>query len=502
MRAPGRRFRRLGTSLGALAVVAVAVLVAAGHSGGSGSARASAGSGRASDVAAGARDLRPPQVTVFDRAAGLAPGLVFLGAKDTESRPNKPSGPLIVDNQGRPVWFRPAPPGEVAGDLRVQSYQGRPVLTWWQGKSIGGAGHGEGEDIIADTSYHVIARVPAGNGYKADQHSFTLTPQGTALITAYHETRTNLSSVGGPANGLVYDGIVQEVDIATGRVVFEWHSLDHVPLTDSYQPVPADPNTAYDYFHVNSVSLDTDGNLLISGRHTWTVYKVDRQTGRIIWRLGGKHSDFRLGPGVRFAWQHNPVAAGKDTLRIFDNESNGIRVGPQSRVITVHLDPRLRTATLVESVEHPGGLSVPSQGNSERLPNGDLFVGWGRLGRFSEFSPDGRLLFDARLTPGYDSYRAFRFPWSGNPTTSPTAAAKRDGTDTIVDAIWNGATDVARWRVLAGPDPGALEPAGSVAWDGLDTKALVSTSAKWVAVAAEDAAGHTVGSSAPVRVAP
>jgi len=367
------RLRRGGIALGAIGIAAVVLLSTSRHPTGSGSA--SAGAAPASAVSA----LRPPKVTVLHRAAGLAPGLIFLAAKDRSPSPGEQDGPLVVDDRGRPVWFKPLPSGQVASDFRIQRYQGRPVLTWWQARSIGGAGHGEGEDVIADTSCHVIARVQAADGYRADQHSFRLTPQGTALITAYHETPRDLSSVGGPRDGKVYDGIVQEIDVATGRVLLDWHSLDHVPLSDSYEPVPKRPDRPYDYFHVNSVSLAADGNLVISGRHTWTVYEVDRYTGRINWRLGGKQSDFRLGPGVRFAWQHDPVSTGLDTLRIFDNESNGRPVSPSSRIITVRLDHRTRTATLVRSIEFPGGLSVPSQGNSERLSNGDLFVGWGRV---------------------------------------------------------------------------------------------------------------------------
>ena len=503
---PRHPIRRVVSSLGALAIVGVAVLVASGQSGGSASARPGAGSASGASAravprpAAHAHDLRPPTVTVLDRATGLAPGLIFLGAKDLSAPREKRGGPLIVDDLGRPVWFRPLPPGQVASDVRVQHYQGRPVLTWWQGRSIGGAGHGDGEGVIADSSYNVIAHVRAGDGYQADQHSFVLTPQGTALITAYHETRRDVSVVGGSPDGKVYDGIVQEIDVASGRVLFEWHSLDHVPLDESYQRVPKDPNRPYDYFHINSVGLDHDGNLLISSRHTWTVYKVDRHTGQIVWRLGGKRSDFEPGRGVPFAWQHDPVSAGRDTLRIFDNESNGTPLRPQSRVITLRIDPQERTATLLQSIEHPDGLSVPSQGSSERLPNGNLFVGWGRLGRFSEFGADERLLFDATLPPGYDSYRAYRFSWTGQPTTPPTASAHRDGPDIAVDASWNGATGVARWRILAGPDPGALEPVGSVAWNGLETSALAATHANWVAVAAEDRSGHTLAASAPVRV--
>jgi hypothetical protein len=495
MSAPDRRsrlVRRWASAVGALAVVGVAALVAAGDFGDSGAASASA---------PGVPDLRPPQITVLRHAAGLGPGLIVLGAKNRSPGPREQAGPLIVDDLGRPIWFRPLPPGQVASDVRVQRYQGRPVLTWWQGTTLGGAGHGEGEGVIADSSYHVIAHVRAGHGYFADQHSFVLTPQGTALIEAYHQTRADLSSVGGSRDGEVYDGIVQEIDLATGRVLFEWHSLDHVPVADSYEPAPGDPNIPYDYFHLNSVGLSSDGNLLISSRHTWTVYEVDRHTGRIIWQLGGKHSDFKLGPGARFAWQHNPMPVGSDELRIFDNESNGTPVKPVSRVITLRLDQQHKTATLVNSIEHPARLSAPSQGNSEQLPGGNLFVGWGRLGRFSEFRPDGRLLLDAVFPPGYDSYRAYRFPWTGHPSSKPVVAARHDGPGSTVDAFWNGATDVARWRILAGSGPSALHPVASVAWNGLDTKAHLQRRAGWVEVAGENAAGQTVATSAPVRAA-
>jgi hypothetical protein len=480
----------IGT-LGGLALLAVAGLVAVGNFGDSGAASASA---------PGVPDLRPPRITVLDHAPGLGSGLILLGAKNRSPGPGEQAGPLIVDDLGRPVWFRPLPPGQVASDVRVQRYQGRPVLTWWQGTTLGGAGHGQGEGVIADSSYHVIAHVHAGHGYFADQHTFLLTPQNTALIEAYHQTRRDLRSAGGSRSGAVYDGIVQEIDLSTGRVLFEWHSLDHVPVADSYETAPHNPNTPYDYFHINSVGLAPDGNLIVSSRHTWTVYEIDRHTGRIIWRLGGKHSDFRLRPRARFAWQHNPVPVGTDMLRIFDNESNGNPVKPASRIITLRLDRQRRTATLVKSIEHPDHLSAPSQGNSEQLSDGDLFVGWGRLGRFSEFSPDGRLVLDAVFPPGYDTYRAYRFPWTGHPSPPPAVAARRDGPDTTVDAFWNGATDVARWTILAGPDPGSLEPVDSVAWNGLDTTTQLARHTRWVEVAAEGASGQTLATSAPVRV--
>jgi len=385
----------------------------------------------------------------------------------------------------------------VVTDFRVQHYHGNAVLTWWQGIGIGG---GEpGVDYIADSSYHVIATVHAGNGLDADGHEFVLTPQGTALVTIYHGVPYDLSSLGGPKNGTVLEGVVQEIDVATGRVIFEWHSLDHVPLAESYAPVP--PDEPYDYFHINAVNLDNDGNLLISGRHTWTVYKVDRQTGQILWRLGGKRSDFSLGSGVRFAWQHDPLPAGENTIRLFDNGSDGSnQVSPHSRVIWIRLDTATLTATLEKGIAHPAGLLVASQGNAQALDNGDTFVGWGSLDRVSEFDPQGKLIFDATIPGGNDTYRGYRFQWTGQPDTLPTATAHHRGRrKTIVYAVWNGATGVVRWRILAGRSAAKLRPVRTAAWNGLDTAIRIAGAPKQVRVVALDARGSVIAMSKPIR---
>ena len=238
-------------------------------------------------------------------------------------------------------------------------------------------------------------------------------------------------------------------------MLFEWHSLDHVPLSESQAPVPTSAATPYDYFHVNAVNLDEHGDLLIDARNTWTVYDVDRHSGKINWRLGGKASDFTLGPGVAFAWQHNPLPAGHDTIRLFDNEA-APAVRQHSRVIWIHLDQRRKTATLVRSIEHPDGLLAGSQGNSQALDDGHTFVGWGATGRVSEFDEDGALLFDASVPTGWDTYRGYRAEWEGDPDADPVATAQHAGASTTVHAIWNGATDVSDWRVLAGPDASSL----------------------------------------------
>jgi len=357
---------------------------------------------------------KPPQVTVLQNSPGQADGLIFIAPKGAGigggPQPG-PVGPEIVDSTGRVIWCSSITNGQVAADFRVQSYRGKPVLTWAQQSNFGKLAGATSVNYILDDTYHILATVKAGTGLNADAHDFLLTPQGTALITIYDVVTADLSSVGGPKNAPVWEGSIQEIDIATGKVIFEWHSLGKVGLDESYWPLPDLPEKAWDYIHINGIALDDDGNLLLSARHTSSVYKLDRHTGAVIWRLGGKKSDFLFGPGAAFWFQHDPVIAGPNTLRIFDNEVNPKPVLPASRVIWLKLDPSTKTATLIRSLDHPDHLSALSQGSAQPLDNGNTFVGWGEPGRLSEFDSNGRLIFDATLPKGYDTYRAYRFRW-------------------------------------------------------------------------------------------
>ncbi len=358
----------------------------------------------------------PPPVTVLTSGPGNGTGDIFISPYgDTASYQN---GPEILSPSRRVVWFHPVPAGQEASDFRAQRYQGQPVLTWWQGTGLGGLSNGT--DYIYNDHYQQIATVQAGNGYTADGHEFLITPWNTALILAYTTATANLTAIGGPADQEVIDGVVQEIAIRTGRVLFQWNSADHVPYSASEQPLPASASTPWDWFHVNAVHLDSHGNLLIDARDTWATYDVSRRTGKILWTLGGKQSSFavRAAPGQVldsageiFAWQHDPDQVGPDTYTLFDDESSGIPLLPVSRAVTVRLDFRTRTATLVASDDQPAALVASSQGNAQTTGAGDLFVGWGNLPYFSEFSPSGRLVFNAELPAGVNSYRAYRLPW-------------------------------------------------------------------------------------------
>ncbi len=438
-------------------------------------------------------DLKPPVLTVGERKAGTAPGLVFLAPK----RKSGQSGATILDANGDYVWFKPSPKGVVIDDFRVQRYRGEPVLTWWEGKT-NDRGYGQGSWVIADSSYHEIARIRAGDGLEGDLHELELTDEGTALIPIYDVVKQDLSSVGSPKDGEAVDSMIQEVDIATGKVLWTWHSLDHVALTESHAGPPQKNRFPYDYFHINSIDVDSDGNLLVSARNTWAIYKLDRKTGDVLWRLGGYRSDFALGDGVRFAWQHDARRQPDGTITLFDNESTP-KVGDHSRVLRLAVDEASRKVSAVHVFEHPAGLLAFAEGNAQALPGGQTFVGWGMGRRVSELGADGELLFDVKLPKDADTYRAYRFAWDGEPTNLPALAATRDGATVTVSASWNGATAVTAWKVLAGPNPDALTAVTTAHRKGFETPISVKTDAPYVAVQAL-AGDHVLATSKALRV--
>ena len=375
-------------------------------------------------TASAATPTVPPPLTVLTSHAGGSRNDIFL--TPTGDATTYANGPEILDRSGNVVWFHAIPQGQTAADFRVQRYHGQPVLTWWQGTGLGGLS--TGTDYIYNDHYQPIATVNAGNGLSADGHEFLITPHNTALILSYQRATADLTSIGGPPNQTVIDGVVQEIDIATGRVLFQWNSADHVPYSQSEQPLPASASTPWDWFHVNAVHLDTDGNLLIDARDTWTTYKVNARTGATIWQLGGKASSFalRAAPGQSlnqageiFAWQHDPEAIGHDEYTFFDNESAGVAntgVGStaefaNSRVVRVRLDERRRTATLEQSDNQPEGLTASSQGNGQFLADGGEFVGWGNLNYLSQFDRTGQVVFNAELPTGVNTYRAYLLAW-------------------------------------------------------------------------------------------
>lgn len=324
-----------------------------------------AGDPRAVQHYSSAPTMTPSTVRITTAAKpGASPGYLFLAPYQGKGS----AGPMIADQQGNLVWFAPLPAGVDATNFQVEQYQGKPVLTWWQGRIIQ-VGFGEGEDVIYDSSYRRIATVRAGNGYRADLHEIRITPQGTAWIDVFDPIHANLSGVHGPANGILTDSVVQQIDIKTGLVMWEWHALGHIPLAESDNPVPQ--SYPWDYAHLNSVDPGPSDDVLVSVRNTSTLYDVDVRTGAILWRLGGRHSNFRQGPGTRFYWQHDAEFQPGGLISVFDNGSSPPKE-KQSRGLLLRADIFSHTVSLVKQfVNSAKTLLAESQNNMLSLPAGN-----------------------------------------------------------------------------------------------------------------------------------
>jgi hypothetical protein len=432
-------------------------------------------------------DLRPPVLTVRHRARGTSPGYLFIAPS---SGPGQ-RGALIFDETGEPVWFHPVTP-VTATAFRASTLRGKPVLTWWEG-TYSNEGLGRGVYVVVDDSYRQVARIHAGGYRDGDLHEFLLTDEGTALVTKNEAVRQNLSAYGGAADGLLYGGVVQEIAVPSGRVLFEWRSLDHVELSESH----ARPNeNHFDYFHVNSVDVDHDGHLLVSARNTWAVYKVHRRTGEILWRLGGRKSDFAMGPGTITAWQHDARSHDRGRLiSIFDNGA-APQVQTQSRGLLVRLDTERMRATLVRTFKHrPNRIVSKFMGSVQLLPDGGAVMGWGSEPFVTEFDRAGRIRFEALLPDGGQNYRAFRFPWIATPVAPPVLSAgvvrRRRG----LFASWNGSTEVRAWQLRYGATAGDLQDGGATPRSGFETFLERPPGTRFAQVIALDAKSRPIGRS-------
>jgi Arylsulfotransferase (ASST) len=453
------------------------------------------GDARAVQHYSSAPSLTPSTVRITTKAKpGAASGKLLLAPYQGKGTP----GTMIAEQDGSLVWFKPLPAGVSATNLQVQQYQGKPVLTWWQGRILR-VGFGQGAIEIYNSSYQHLATVRAGNGYHADLHEIHLTPEGTMWSDSFNPIEMSLSSVHGNSRGVLTDSIIQQLDVKTGLVMWEWHALGHIPLSESNNPVPKS-SYPWDYVHMNSISPGPDGDVLLSSRNTWALYDVDIASGQIRWRLGGKRSSFRLGGGTREYWQHDAQWQPGGLISVFDNGSTPPKE-KQSRGLLLKPDPAGRAVSLLRAFTNPSRtLLAASQGNMLSLPGGNWLMGYGGLPNFTEYDSSGHVVLDGSLGKNVQDYRTYLAPWTGTPTTRPSLAVKSAGGGAVNVAVsWNGATQVASWRVLAGSSSGSLAPVASVARTGFETTIKASTAGPYFAAQALDGAGTVLGTSATVK---
>jgi hypothetical protein len=434
-------------------------------------------------------DLKPAAVTVTHVPHGIASGDLFLGP---QAGPDQ-NGLEILNSVGHLVYFQPVPHGDIATDFRTQTYDGHPDLTWWQG-TVNTSGIGRGVDEIENSSYQHVAAVHAGNGLNSDLHEFQFGPGATAWVTAYAPVVWDASKVkGGSRRQIVWDAVAQEIDLKTGLVLYQWDSLDHVALGASYEPVPHSSADPWDYFHINSIQPLRDGTVLISSRNTSAIYDLDGQTARVRWILGGKFSTFRLGPGARFYFQHDARMQSNGQITLFDDA--GLREG-QSRELTLALNLTRQTVTVAHQDTHEPQLHAPAEGSTQLLSNGDALVGWGQApDAATEFNAAGKVVFDAQFVGPNSSYRVYRLPWTGTPSGRPAIATHTYDGQTTVSASWNGTTETAKWRILAGTSATGLREVVVDRKSRFETTMQTHRMLRDVEVQALSAGGQVLGTS-------
>jgi Arylsulfotransferase (ASST) len=422
-----------------------------------------------------------------------------------------PVGAGIFKDDGTLVWWRPhAQNDELDYNLTEIRLSGHPYLALWTGsahKLPNSFYLNDGSILLFNDHYQQVGQITAGAPFKADDldpHDLRITPQGNALVGIYDPVRV---TVGGHSD-LVVQYVVQELSLVqdasgihTGRVLFQWRSLEHVPAAKSYLP-NTNGKSAWDYFHGNSIAQDSDGNLLVSGRNTWGIYEISTKSGKILWQIGGK-GDAKL--PEPWCYQHDIVPLGNDEYTLFDDGGVGPSCAPGStrhpaRALIIKVNPSQHPAAVkvIRAYTHAPPIQSGYLGSVQRLADNDVLVDYGDMPEVTEYSPDGHKLMD--LSISYPSYRAYRFAWDGDPAAPPDAvAADISSTSTEVWASWNGSTSVVSWQVVAGLDGSDLIPVGRVTpKSGFETQIVVPGRYPEVAVEAIGANGAVLATSKPV----
>ncbi|AAW45977.1 hypothetical protein CNBJ2300 [Cryptococcus deneoformans B-3501A] len=384
----------------------------------------------------------------------LPSGYLLLAPRGSDVE--TPTG-IIYTNDGEVVMY-----GKEFGigqtmSFSVGTYQGNQVITTWGGQFYGN-GYGNGFGLIYDQNYNLVANISSTiSGSGIDFHEFVLTDKDTVLATVYIKEQYNLSSwnvtTEDGTSGWILGGAFEEIDVATGEALFSWKSLDHIDPSECYN----DPgstgvaeSSAWDYFHINSIEKDLEGNYLVSSRHCHAVYQISASTGEVLWTINGRNSSFSMGRGTTFEWQHDARWINNYTqISIFDNAASSWESDESmARGLLLNVDTDAMSITLAQEYLPWNETVSPSQGSMQEQTNGNYLLGWGQIPFFSEYSSDGTLLSSAQFGVGsVQGYRVLRSNWTGYPQTTPALTVISNSTTDQYDIYtsWNGATEISSW---------------------------------------------------------
>ncbi|KAJ0158867.1 hypothetical protein CTA2_10728 [Colletotrichum tanaceti] len=443
----------------------------------------------------------------------LSPGYYFVAPFKSVV-----SVPLIYDNNGHLIWVGSDGLAGTEGrgphvyDFHACDYQGSQGGNICMLRGFNDQGNVRGEAVILDSHYRPVKQVFAsGVADSCDLHEFATANAGTtAVVTQYRRRPHDL-----PGRGLAWllEGVFQEVDMASGRVLFEWRSLDHVDPSESVlAPEEATRSDPWDYFHLNSVDKMPDGDYLVSSRHTSTLFRISARDGAVVWRFGGPRSSFEpMDPPLLFQHHARVLADDGETTRlsVFDNGRRPAMkpVRPSAGVI-LRLNHTSKTALVERRYAGPGTQYITKvAGSTLVLPNQNVLVGFGDSTCFMEYASNGTLALKACLQDATRGtlYRAYKAPWVGRPLSEvalvsfsrTNRSSSSSSSMTALYVSWNGATEVREWRVLgAASRDGPFEEVARAAKAGFET--TISAAGHYAAayVEALSAAGQVLGKSA------
>ncbi|KAI4596613.1 hypothetical protein KJ359_005369 [Pestalotiopsis sp. 9143b] len=399
-------------------------------------------------------DLAPPRLNITIPATkDVEPGYLFLapfaGLPDTPYEQHGPrqAGAYILRDDGDLVWSGYGIYSIWTTNFQKGRWNGKDVLFTFEGDHNPGYGHGHGHITFLDQNYETIRELRAGNHKLVDKHEFHIINEKTGLIQIYQPVPRDLTAYGASPEQ-------------------QWIAI--LPINPGQAGSGYNSSDAWDYFHINSVDKDAEGNYLISARDACSVHKINGTDGSIIWKLDGKDSSFAVPKDAKFCFQHHARWLEQhddvEVISLYDNSAHGsehgegrqVHTAPTSSGKILKLNTTSWEAELVQAFYPPDGLLSKSQGSTQVLPGGNVLVGWGSEGAVTEYLPNGTAIFHAYMDSDYlgrgvQNYRAFKYDWAGYPNEEPAivALADKDGGGTTLYVSWNGDTETAAWRFYA-----------------------------------------------------
>ncbi|KNG87975.1 hypothetical protein ANOM_004562 [Aspergillus nomiae NRRL 13137] len=450
----------------------------------------------------------------------VSPGYWFVApygniAPEPPSQKYKPYqiGPYIYDADGMLIWAgSPMFDNRNVFDFKVVNSIGdKPHLSLvWQ---IAYDHSDNGYGVVLDNAYDIQKKVPMPEEYGAfDIHEFNILDDGkTAMAITYREHEIALDTQDRPGeHTYVLSGGFVQIDLSSEKINYVWDGVDKVALSESVtvnQETPPVGPPGWDYVHLNSIDKNDDGDYIISYRFTNTIYMVSGKDGNIMWRLGGQYTDFEQ--DFTFSKQHDAKFIESNgthhVISLLNNASDELSNDEDvSSALFIELDTSTspKTAKVIRRYNRPDGGLTRLRGNTQLLPNNNVFVGWSERGYISEFSPEGDTLLTANFASSrYSTYRAYKFEFTGRPSAPPDLVASVWGTDqtdlsTTFYVSWNGATDIAGWNFYArAAKNGHPILVGNATKTDFETMFIARGYLDWVTAEAVDREGRVLGAS-------